>query len=213
VELSGLYPIVDVESLRARGLPIVAFAERVLEARPSLLQLRAKASGARETLELLRELKPRCAASGTLLFANDRPDLALLAGADGVHVGQDDLSLADVRAFAPGLRVGVSTHRVHELEAALAARPDYVAYGPVFATGSKRDHEPVVGLDGLAAANERARSAGIPLVAIGGIDHTRAREVRPHAALAAIISALIPSPPALDEVSARARALQTELRG
>jgi thiamine-phosphate pyrophosphorylase len=213
VELQGLYPIIDVESLRASGLPVVAFAERVLEARPSLLQLRAKASGARETLELLRQLKPRCAAAGTLLFANDRPDLAVLAGADGVHVGQDDLSLADVRAFAPALRVGVSTHRMAELEAALAARPDYVAFGPVFATGSKRDHEPVVGLSGLRAAGELARRAGVPLVAIGGIDLARAREVQQHAALAAVIGALLPAEPALDGVPSRALALQAELRG
>src|SRR5262245_35221080 len=99
MNLRGLYPIVDVDSLHARGVPILEFAARVLEARPDVLQLRAKSSGARETLELLRALKPRCAARGTLLFANDRPDLAVLAEADGVHVGQGDLGLGDVRAF------------------------------------------------------------------------------------------------------------------
>src|SRR5262245_37247673 len=130
----GLYPIVDVGTLSARGLSIVDFAARVLAARPTLLQLRAKALGARETLELLRALAPRCGEAGTLLFANDRPDLAVLAGADGVHVGQSDLEVGEVRRFAPSLKVGVSTHSTSELEAALAQRPDYVAFGPVFAT-------------------------------------------------------------------------------
>jgi thiamine-phosphate pyrophosphorylase len=212
VELQGLYPIVDLTSLAAAGVPILPFAERVLEARPALLQLRAKASSARDTLELLRALVPRCEAAVTLLFANDRPDLALLAGAPGVHVGQDDLALADVRAFAPGLRVGVSTHRLAELEAALAAQPDYVAFGPVFATASKRDHEPVVGLEGLREAGELARRAGVPLFAIGGIELARARLVGEHAAGAAVIGALLPEGGALDEVAGRARALQAALR-
>src|SRR6187549_2437292 len=96
----GLYPIVDVGLLRARNLAIREFAARVLAARPPLLQLRAKELAPRETLALLRELLPLCRASGTLLFANDRPDLAVLGGADGVHVGQNDLSISDVRRFA-----------------------------------------------------------------------------------------------------------------
>src|SRR6185503_17067968 len=96
----GLYPIVDVAAVRARGLSVTDFSARVLEARPPLLQLRAKELGARETLELLSALVPLCRAAGTLLFANDRPDLAVLAGADGVHVGQSDLSVAEVRRFA-----------------------------------------------------------------------------------------------------------------
>ncbi|HEY3497665.1 MAG TPA: thiamine phosphate synthase [Polyangiaceae bacterium] len=207
MEIRGLYPIVDVETLRARGLPIVEFADAVLAARPRLLQLRAKASGARETLELLRALKPRCAAAGALLFANDRPDLAVLAGADGVHVGQGDLSLSDVRAFAPQLAVGVSTHGVDELEAALAGRPAYVAFGPVFGTLSKRNPEPTVGSVGLAEAGARARRAGVPLVAIGGIDLERAPSVAEHAAAAAVIGALVPPAGAGMFEAARERAL------
>lgn len=211
LELRGLYPIVDLETLAARGWPAREFAERVLRARPPLLQLRAKSAGARETLELLRSLAPLCRAAGTLLFANDRPDLAVLAGADGVHVGQDDLPLAEVRRFAPKLRAGVSTHDLTQLERALAARPDYVAFGPVFASSSKSGHAPVVGLAGLAAAHERARAAGIPLVAIGGIDHERSASVAPHAEAAAVIGALLPPSSPLDDVTERARALQAAL--
>src|SRR5688572_28666185 len=170
----GLYPIVDVGAVRERGWSVPDFAARVLATRPALLQLRAKTLGARETLELLRALVPLCRASGTLLFANDRADLAVLAGADGVHVGQSDLSLSDVRRFAPTLKVGVSTHDIAELERALAERPDYVAFGTVFPTSTKSNPEPVVVLDALTRAAEKARHADIPLVAIGGIDRERA---------------------------------------
>jgi thiamine-phosphate pyrophosphorylase len=208
--LRGLYPIVDVDSLRRANLSVVECAEQVLAARPSLLQLRAKSAGARETLELLRALLPICHASGAKLFANDRPDLALLAGADGVHVGQNDLPLAEVRRLAPSLRVGVSTHTRPQLEAALAERPDYVAFGPVFATASKPDHESVVGLDGLADAHDLARAAGVPLVAIGGITLERAGSVAPHAELHAVIGALLPES-GLAGVTERARALVTAL--
>jgi len=205
--LRGLYPLVDLDSLEQRGLSPLAFAERVLAARPPLLQLRAKAAGARATLELLRALAPRCRALGTLLFANDRPDLALLAGAEGVHVGQDDVPLAEVRRFAPSLRVGVSTHDLAQLERTLAERPDYVAFGPVFATPSKRGHEPVVGIDGLGRAHALARAAGVPLVAIGGIDLERATLARAHAELVAVIGALLPPDATLDDVERRAREL------
>jgi thiamine-phosphate pyrophosphorylase len=199
----GLYPIVDLDSLAERGLSPLSFAERLLAAHPPFLQLRAKSAGGRATLELLRELAPLCRAAGTQLFANDRPDLALLSGADGVHVGQDDVPLADVRRLAPGLCVGVSTHELTELERALAERPDYVAFGPIFTTRSKPDHEPVVGLAGLARAYDLARAANVPLVAIGGIDLERTRLIRMHADFAAVIGSLLPTDGELEGVTAR----------
>ena len=208
VALRGVYPIVDLESLERRGFDAIDFAEQVLAARPALVQLRAKSAGARLTLELLRALLPLCRKAGTLLFANDRPDLAVLAGADGVHVGQDDLPLAEVRRFAPGLRVGVSTHDFEQLERALAERPDYVAFGPVFATASKRNHEPVVGLEGLERAHELSAAAKVPLVAIGGIDLERAALAGAHAEVVAVIGALLPAAASLDVVTERALALQ-----
>jgi thiamine-phosphate pyrophosphorylase len=211
VTLRGLYPIVDLDTLRERGISPLPFAERVLATYPPVLQLRAKSAGGRATLELLRALLPLCRNTGTALFANDRPDLALLAGADGVHVGQDDVPLAEVRRFAPSLRVGVSTHDIEQLEAALAERPDYVAFGPVFATPSKQNHEPAVGLEGLARAHELARPANVPLVAIGGIDLERVRAVRGLAELVAVIGVLVPAGATLDVVSERTLALQREL--
>ncbi len=206
-----LYPIVDVDVLAGRGLDPVAFAERVLEARPAALQLRAKSLGARDTLTLLRALRPLTLRSGTELFANDRPDLALLAEADGVHLGQSDLPLADAQKLAGRLKIGVSTHDEAELEAALALGPAYVAFGPVFATASKARPEPTVGLDGLARAAERARAAGVPLVAIGGIGPDALSEVGRLVDLVAMIGALVPASGALDDVSRLAAAFSVRL--
>ena len=212
--MRGLYPIVDVDSLRELGstsLALVQFAERVLEARPPLLQLRAKHSGAGETLELLRALRPLCERAGTRLIANDRADLAALAQCNGVHIGQDDLPLSVVRLIAPGLLVGVSTHDLSQLDRALAEKPDYVAFGPVFGTASKERPAETVGIAKLAAAHARARAAGIPLVAIGGLNLTRMSEVAPHCELAAVIAALHPVRTSLEGVSEAARALHAAL--
>lgn len=187
------------------------FAERVLEARPPLLQLRAKHSGAGETLQLLRALRPLCERAGTRLIANDRADLAALAQCDGVHIGQDDLPLSVVRLIAPGLLVGVSTHDLAQLEAALADKPDYVAFGPVFGTASKECPDETVGVAKLAEAHARARAAGIPLVAIGGINLARMTEVAPHCELAAVIGALHPVQNTLLGVSEATRALHAAL--
>jgi thiamine-phosphate pyrophosphorylase len=189
------------------------FAERVLEARPPLLQLRAKHSGAGETLELLRALRPLCSAAGTRLIANDRADLAALGQCDGVHIGQDDLPLPLVRLIAPGLQVGVSTHDLTQLERALAEKPDYVAFGPVFNTRSKERADETVGLALLAEAHTLARAAGIPLVAIGGINLERSAAVAAHCELAAVIAALQPVRSSLDGVSESARALHAALLG
>ena len=212
--MRGLYPIVDVDSLQELGSAphaILEFAERVLAARPPLLQLRAKHSSTRDTLALLRALRPLCTAAGTRLIANDRADLAVLAQCDGVHVGQDDLPLSVVRLIAPGLLVGVSTHHLPQLAAALAERPDYVAFGPVFGTASKERAEPSVGLEQLAQAYVAARAAGIPLVAIGGINLERARQVAPHCDLAAVIAALHPDRQTLVGVTEATSALHSAL--
>lgn len=219
--MRGLYAIVDVESLERRSLDPVRFAESVLAAAPAAIQLRDKHGGARRTLALLRAIAPLAARAGVPLFANDRPDLALLAGCDGVHVGQDDVPVALVRSLAPtgrALAVGLSTHDAAQLEAAIAERPDYIAIGPIFPTASKDKPSPVVGLDGLRALSARARTAAekLPIVAIGGITLDNAAGVGRLADAAAIIQALLPieagaSP--WDEITRRARALHAAIRG
>lgn len=192
---------------------MIAFAERVLEATPAVLQLRAKRSRASDILTWLRTIRPMASARGVPVYANDRPDLAVLAGCDGVHVGQDDLHPADVRRFAPALRIGISTHCEAELREAIALRPDYVAFGPVFDTTSKERPDPVVGVEGLRRASELARAAGVPLVAIGGIDHLRARLVAPLAEMGAVIGALFPPGAEIGDTASRAARLHRALGG
>jgi thiamine-phosphate pyrophosphorylase len=215
--MHGLYAIVDAEALDQRGLDPVAFAEAVLSVFPTALQLRAKSVSARETLALLRALAPMCHRSGVSLVANDRPDLAILAGCDVVHVGQDDMPIERVRRIAPGLGVGISTHTIEQLDVALAARPTYVAFGPVFPTTTKKNPDAVVGIAALKTAYARAQAAGIPLVAIGGINYERARSIVAMADAVAVIADLLPpilapgtlrsAAEVLQGVTARARAL------
>jgi thiamine-phosphate pyrophosphorylase len=226
--MRGLYAIADLETLELRGLDPLRFAEALLSARPAALQIRDKAGGARRALALLRALVPLASRAGVPLFANDRPDVAVLAGCSGVHVGQDDLPVRLVREVAPGLRVGLSTHDAGQLEAALAEGPDdldYVAIGPVFPTATKDRPSPVVGLDRLAslAARVRAVRPGLPIVAIGGITLETAAAVGARVDAAAVIGALVPddaptSPSATrersatyDAVAARAAALHAAI--
>lgn len=188
----GLYAILDFELLQSSGVGWRDLASAVLQERPAALQLRAKRAVPRDVLEILRALRPLCTRAGVPLFANDRPDLALLAGCDGVHVGQDDLPLSEVRRFAPDLLVGLSTHSLAQVQEALKEPPDYLAFGPVFRTSSKSDPEPTVGPSGLRAAYALTAPAKVPLVAIGGIEAFNVGLVRDHCDQVAVIKALIP---------------------
>jgi thiamine-phosphate pyrophosphorylase len=214
--MRGLYAIVDVGLLGARRIDPIAFAGAVLSAEPAALQLRAKDATARQTLGLLRLLAPMCRRIGVPLVANDRVDLAIAAGCDMVHVGQQDLPIDDVRQVAPDLGVGVSTHTPDQLDSALSFGPRYVAFGPVFETSTKKNPDPVIGFAGLGAASLRARSRGVPLVAIGGITQDRARQLVGCCDAIAVIGALLPpvgfadggSTDGLAEIARRAAALQ-----
>ena len=217
--MRGLYAIIDTDALARRGVPLIPFAEAVLAARPAALQLRDKHGSPGRTLALLRELAPRAAAAGVPLYANDRPDLALLGGCDGVHVGQGDLPVSAVRelaerAGARGLRIGLSTCDRAELEAALAEPVgciDYVAIGPVFATQNKENADPAVGLDMLAALAARVREArpGLGVVAIGGITRETAGAVGARSGCAAVIGAILPEGAGpLDPAAVTARAAE-----
>lgn len=187
--MRGLYAIIDATTLETRSLPVVEFARAVIAAKPTALQLRAKDATPSETLGWLRALLPICKEADVPLFANDRVDLAMLAGCDGVHVGQSDLPLAVVRRMASGLRVGISTHDFEQVARAIHERPDYLAFGPVFATRSKANPDPVVGLEALARVVETSE---LPIVAIGGIDWERAAKVGRVCPTAAMIGALVP---------------------
>ncbi len=190
--MRGLYAIIDLGTLDALEADVVLFGHALLAAKPAALQLRAKDASARRVLSLLRELLPACRAAGVPLVINDRPDYAALAGCDLVHVGQTDMSTSRARSVAPSVGVGVSTHDSEQLERAISDHPSYIAFGPVYATRTKADSEPVVGLDALKAVYARTRDEAIPLVAIGGITHDRVREVAPFCDAIAVIAALVP---------------------
>ena len=160
-----VYPIVDLSLLAGRAVEDVVEALAAGGAR--LLQLRGKDAGDRDLLEAVRRALAAARVAGAVLVVNDRPDVALLAAADGVHVGQDDLPPAECRRLlGPGAIVGLSTHTAAEVEAARDAPVDYVAVGPVFATATKGDAQPVVGPAFVSAARARLSA---PVVAIGGI--------------------------------------------
>jgi thiamine-phosphate pyrophosphorylase len=141
----------------------------VSEAR--VLQVRIKPRGGRcDTADLLRiaQMARRvCDDAGAALIINDRIDVALAVDADGVHLGQTDLSIDDARRISGDLWIGISTHNTAQVRAACDAGADYLGFGPVFATSSKERPDPVQGFDGLEAAVAEAK--GRPLVAIGGI--------------------------------------------
>ena len=193
-QIEGLYAIADIDTLRRHRRELRGFAEELRAAGVATVQLRHKSGSPKEILRAAAVLVEVFAATDTLLVMNDRVDLALLAGFGGVHGGQQDLSPADVRralaagGHARGYVVGVSTHTEDQIVASDAGEADYLAIGPVFATGSKRDAAPVVGLEGV----RRARAlTGKPLVAIGGISRENAAAVRQAGADAvAIISGL-----------------------
>jgi len=158
----------------------------------TLLQYRNKSGNARMMLEQARELKKHLASSVRLVM-NDRADLCLAAGFDGVHVGQDDLSPEAVRAMIGLDRwLGVSTHNPEQLREADLTSADYLAIGPVFATSSKEKPDPVVGLEGVRRARSLTRK---PLVAIGGITRANAASViEAGADSVAVISDLLREP-------------------
>lgn len=165
-------------------------AEDLVAGGVTLLQYRDKSGNARQVLEQSRELRRRLG-NRVKLIMNDRADLCLAAEFDGVHVGQEDLSPeAARRVIGPERWLGVSTHNPAQLAEADKTSADYLAIGPVFATSSKENPDPVVGLEGVRRARELTRK---PLVAIGGITRANARSViEAGADSVAVISDLLP---------------------
>lgn len=178
-KLPRLYAIVDAAGF-AEGDParqtarLLTFAGELLAGGATLLQYRNKAHNARRILDDARALRRLTAGKATLIL-NDRADLCLAADCDGVHLGQEDLSVeAARRILGDRLWVGVSTHSPEQVREAEGTSADYLAVGPVFATTSKPKPEPVVGLEGVQAARHHTAK---PLVAIGGITRANCRSV------------------------------------
>jgi len=177
---SRFYAMVDT----AGGQEPVALARILLEAGARILQLRLKDSGSRDFLAAARGIVASCRAHGAILIVNDRADIAKLAGADGVHVGQDDLPLADARAIVGATAiVGVSTHSVEQARSAAAGGADYIGFGAIYSGGLKR----VANAQGLGRLRAVRAAVCLPIVAIGGISETTMPEVLAAGADAAAI--------------------------
>ena len=191
VSLPRLYPILDPACF-SDAAEMFAAAEDLAAAGVTLLQYRDKSGNARRMLDNARELKQRLGATVKLIM-DDRADLCLAAQYDGLHVGQDDLPAESAsRIIGPARWLGVSTHNTEQLAEAGKTSADYLAIGPIFATSSKADTDPVVGLEGLRRARELTSK---PLVAIGGITRANARSVIEAGADAvAVISDLLRDP-------------------
>ena len=171
---SRLYPIVDTlgDSQRSH----VALAQAIVDAGVRLFQLRVKDQPTSRFVEIARDIKTFADHSGVQLIINDRPDIAKLIDAAGVHLGQQDLPAAAARQIlGPTKIVGVSTHNLSQAEAAAReGAADYLGFGPIYPTTSKERPDPVQGLDGLRSIRRRV---GIPIVAIGGITADTMAEV------------------------------------
>jgi len=193
--LPSLYPILDVDLCRGRGLDPLAVLDAFLAGGARFLQLRDKSSSSAARLALADTVCARVHAAGGRLIVNDRPDIARMCGADGVHVGQDDMSVEDARRVVGDQAiVGVSTHDEAQIAAAVQTSASYLAVGPIYGTATK---DTGYRARGLALVRHAAASAQRPVVAIGGITLERAPEVyAAGAASLAVISDLLREDPA-----------------
>ena len=173
-----LYAILDA-GLVAGGEP--ELAATLAEAGVTLIQYRNKTAGARQLFDISRAIRTGLSRYDARLIVNDRVDVALAAGAGGVHAGQDDLSVEDARAVAGKFGrepvdfwIGFSTHTLEQVRDADATRAGYVAVGPIFETATKKAHDPIVGIEFVRQARRLTRK---PLVAIGGITAETAGEI------------------------------------
>jgi thiamine-phosphate pyrophosphorylase len=185
-----LYAIIDPTLLTTSELIL---AETLAGSGVELIQYRNKTAASRRFFEVSRQLSNVLAPRGVRFIVNDRADIALLSGAGGVHVGQDDLGVEEAREICgPARWVGVSTHTLAQVEAANRTSADYIAVGPIFPTSTKQNPDAVVGTELLLRARQITKK---PLVAIGGITLERAAEVyRAGADSLAVIRDLICAP-------------------
>ena len=192
--LDRLYAILDTSLCRERGLDPLAVLDGFLAGGARLIQLRDKSPRSADRLALADAAVARVRQTDARLVVNDRADVARLCGADGVHVGQDDLPVEDARRIVgPEAIVGVSTHDAAQIAAAAQTSASYLAVGPIYATATKDTGYSARGLDLV----RQAAATGRPVVAIGGITLERAREpIEAGASAVAVISELLRGDPA-----------------
>jgi thiamine-phosphate pyrophosphorylase len=191
--LPRLYPILDIDLCRERRLEPLAVLAAFLSGGARLIQIRDKSPSTGERLAFADAAVAVAHAAGAQVIVNDRPDIARLSAADGVHVGQDDLPVSAARRIVgDDSIVGVSTHDEAQIDAALRTTASYIAVGPIYGTATKDTGYEARGLDLV----RRAAASGRPAVAIGGITLARAPEViAAGAASVAIISDLLAGDP------------------
>lgn len=200
-QLPRVYPLTD---LQFSGLPHADQVQLLSLGGATLIQLREKQLPALQLYEHARAAVAAAERNGVQLIINDRADVALAAGAHGVHLGQDDLPPdAARRLLGDEAIIGYSTHTIDQARQAVRLPVNYIAVGPIFNTSTKTDTSPTLGLEGLKAVRQAV--GNIPLVAIGGISQANAREViRAGADSVAVISALLSLP---DRIPDATRAL------
>lgn len=189
--LHGLYVILDPSVCPGRPLRDVLTLSAVAGA--TIFQYRNKTASMKEAYAEALMLRKTAAEEGVLFIVNDRCDLALAVDADGVHLGQDDLPFDYVRKLmGPEKLIGLSTHNADQVKEADILKPDYIGFGPIFTPGSKRDHDPVVGIEGLRSIRSLT---SLPTFAIGGIQVDQLGElVHAGADGVAVISAILRAP-------------------
>jgi thiamine-phosphate pyrophosphorylase len=196
--LRGLYLILDPSVSATRSLSDAL--RQATQAGVKLFQYRNKTASMKEAYAEALPLRKLAAELGILFIVNDRCDLALAVDADGVHLGQGDLPLDLARkVMGPDKLIGISTHNPDQVRAASAGKPDYLGFGPIFKPGSKQDHDPVVGIEGLRAIRTLT---SLPIFAIGGITVENVGEVMKAGANGvAVISAILKAPDITPAVS------------
>jgi len=194
--LPKIYPITDT---RISGLSHLEQVSRLVAGGALMIQLRGKTETAGEFYQAAVEAVDYAHQHGVKVIINDRADIALASGADGVHLGQDDLPPEHARSLlGKDAIIGFSTHSMGQARDALAMPIDYLAIGPIFATSTKTDHDPVVGLEGLRTVREL--NDDFPIVAIGGIDRRTAASVLAAGAnCVALISDIVSDPSKITE--------------
>jgi thiamine-phosphate pyrophosphorylase len=201
---AGIYLVTSQSLSRGRGTP--AIIQAALNGGVRLIQLREKEIALHPFLEMAREARALTAAAGALLIINDRPDVALAVGADGVHLGQEDFPVSEARRLAPHLVVGASTHSIEEARQAAEDGASYVNIGPVFPTSTKQWTRNFLGLEGLRRIS---RTVSIPFTVMGGIKREHIPElVGAGARVIAVVTAITMA----DDPEQAARELVGDLR-
>jgi len=198
MSLSGLYVILDPSVRPDR--PLTDMLKTSAEAGAKIFQYRNKAASMKEAYAEASALRKVASDMGVTFIVNDRCDLALAVDADGVHLGQGDLPYGYARTvMGKSKLIGLSTHNSDQVKEAETLKPDYIGFGPIFKPGSKQDHDPVVGIEGLRAV--RSLTA-LPIFAIGGVTRENVGEVMQAGANGvAVISAILNAPDVRQAVS------------